>query len=79
MGWTAEGSKFESQWEQDFSPLQVVHTGSGAHAAPYPMGTGALSPEVKRPERKGNHPPPPSAEVKNTWIYTSTPPYIFMA
>jgi hypothetical protein len=23
--------------------------------------------------------PPASAEVKNTWIYTSTPAYIFMA
>jgi hypothetical protein len=24
-----------------------------------------------------DHPPPPSAEVKNAWIYTSTPPYAF--
>jgi hypothetical protein len=23
--------------------------------------------------------PPTSAEVKKTWIYTSTPPYVFMA
>jgi hypothetical protein len=22
--------------------------------------------------------PVPTAEVKNTWIYTSTPPYVFM-
>jgi hypothetical protein len=26
-----------------------------------------------------DHSPPSSAEVKNTWIYTSTPPYVFMA
>jgi hypothetical protein len=40
---------------------------------------GALSPEVKRPGRKADHSPPSNAEVKNTWIYTSTPPYAFMA
>jgi hypothetical protein len=40
---------------------------------------GSLSPGVKRPGREGNHSPPTSAEVKNTWIYTSTPPYVFMA
>jgi hypothetical protein len=33
---------------------------------------------VKRPEREAAHSPPTSAEVKNTWVYTSTPPYIFM-
>jgi hypothetical protein len=26
-----------------------------------------------------NHSPPTSAEVKKMWIYTSTPPYDFMA
>jgi hypothetical protein len=35
---------------------------------------GALYPEVKRPGCKANHSPPTSAEVKNTWIYTSAPP-----
>jgi hypothetical protein len=35
---------------------------------------GALSPVVKRPGREADHSPPTSAEVKNTWIYTSTPP-----
>jgi hypothetical protein len=28
----------ESRWEQEFSRLHVVHTGSGAHTAFYPMG-----------------------------------------
>jgi hypothetical protein len=37
------------------------------------MGTGALSPEVKRPGREADD-SPTSAEVKNTWIYTSTHP-----
>jgi hypothetical protein len=32
----------------------------------------ALSLGVKRQEHEADHPPPTSAEVKNTWIYTST-------
>jgi hypothetical protein len=39
---------------------------------------GALSPGVKRPGREADH-SPPSPEVKNTCIYTSTPPYAFTA
>jgi hypothetical protein len=42
------------------------------------MGTGALSPGVKRQGREALHSPPASAEVKKMWIYTSTPPYAFM-
>jgi hypothetical protein len=38
-----------------------------------------LSPGVKRPGYETDHSPPTSAEVKKTWVYTSTPPYIFMA
>jgi hypothetical protein len=41
--------------------------------------TGSLSTGVKRPGCEANHSPPTSAEVKKTWIYTSTPPYFFMA
>jgi hypothetical protein len=37
------------------------------------------SPGVKRPEREADHLPPTSAEVKKAGIYTSTPPYAFMA
>jgi hypothetical protein len=58
--------------------FQCFQTGSGAHPASYPMGTGALSPGVKRPGREADHSPPTSAEVNKTWIYTSTPPYVFM-
>jgi hypothetical protein len=35
---------------------------------------GILSLEVKRPGREAGHSPPSSAEVKNAWSYTSTPP-----
>jgi hypothetical protein len=41
--------------------------------------SGALSPGVKRPVREADHSPPASAEVKKMWIYTSTPPYAFIA
>jgi hypothetical protein len=40
---------------------------------------GAFSPEVKWPGREADYSPPASAEVKKIWIYTSTPPYAFMA
>jgi hypothetical protein len=40
---------------------------------------GAVSTAVKRPEREADHSSPASVEVKKMWIYTSTPPYVFMA
>jgi hypothetical protein len=40
---------------------------------------GSLFPGVKRPRREADHSPPTSAEVKNTWIYKSAPPYVSMA
>jgi hypothetical protein len=40
---------------------------------------GALSSGVKRQGREADRSPPTSAEVKKTWIYTSTPPYAFIA
>jgi hypothetical protein len=40
---------------------------------------GAHSPGVKRPGYEADHSPPSSAEVKKTWIYTSTSPYAFTA
>jgi hypothetical protein len=45
------------------------------------MGTGeggGLCPGVKQAEHEADYPPPTSAEVKKTWIYTSTPPYAFL-
>jgi hypothetical protein len=45
----------------------------------YPMENRNFTPEVKLPRREADHSPPTSAEVKNTWTYTSTPQYVFMA
>jgi hypothetical protein len=58
---------------------QIVQTGSGVHATSYTMGTRDSFPGVKRPRREADHSPPTNAKVKNMWIYTSTPPYVFMA
>jgi hypothetical protein len=50
----------------DFSSSPCVQTGSGAHPASYPMGTGGSFPGGKvRPGRDADHSPPSSAEVKN--------------
>jgi hypothetical protein len=57
--------------------LHVVPTGSGAHPASYPKTIGGY---ISGDKATGDHhTPPTSAEVKNAWIYTSTPPYAFMA
>jgi hypothetical protein len=39
----------------------------------------ALSPEIQRLGREVDHSPPTSAEVKKSWVYTSTSPYVFTA
>jgi hypothetical protein len=77
----------ERPWDRGFIPRKsesfaVLHsfqTGSGAHPASYPMGTGGSFPSgVKRQGREADPSPPSSTEVMNTWIYTFTAPY-FMA
>jgi hypothetical protein len=50
----------------DFSSSPCVQTGSGAHTASYPMGTGGSFPKGKAQLRRdADHSPPSSAEVKN--------------
>jgi hypothetical protein len=56
-----------------FSLLHVVQTGFGLTQPHVQCVPGALS-----PGREIDHSSPTSAEVKNTWIYTSTPPYALM-
>jgi len=34
---------------------------------------------LKRPKCEADHSPPSSAEVKNSWSYTYTFPYVFVA
>jgi hypothetical protein len=40
---------------------------------------GAFSLEIKRLGLEAGYSPQTSAEVKETWIYISTPPYAFTA
>jgi hypothetical protein len=51
----------------------------GSFQPPIHWVPGALFPGIKRPGREADHSPPTSAEVKKMWVYTSTPPYAFMA
>jgi hypothetical protein len=61
--------------EEDFSSSPCIQTGSGAHPASYPMGTGGSFPGCKaRPGRDADHSPPSNAEVKMSRSYTSSPP-----
>jgi hypothetical protein len=58
---------------QNFSIHQRVQTGSGAHPASYPVGTGVSSLGVKRQGREVDHSPPSGAEVKNDELYLHSP------
>jgi hypothetical protein len=50
----------------DFSSSPCFQTGSEAHPASYPMGTGCPFPVGEaRPGRDADHSPPSSSEVKN--------------
>jgi hypothetical protein len=53
---------------------EKLHTGSRNNSI-----KGDSFPRLKRQAREADHSPPTSAEVKKTWTYTSTPPYVFMA
>jgi hypothetical protein len=60
-----------------FSFLHRIQTSSGVHSASYMTGNGVISPWVKRAVRGDARSPPSSAEDRNVWSYTSTPPYDF--
>jgi len=55
------------------SPRHLVQTGSEAQWVP-----GTISIEVTRPGREASPSPQSSAEVRNTWSYTSIPQHVFM-
>jgi hypothetical protein len=51
----------------------------GPTQSPVNWVLGDLSPGVRWPWHEADHSSPTSAEVKKMWIYTPTPPYVFMA
>jgi hypothetical protein len=57
---------------RDISRLSNVQTGSGVHPSSYSIVAG------QRPEVEVSHPSASSAEIKNEWSYTSSPPYAFI-
>jgi hypothetical protein len=58
------GVGFRVPVEQEFSLLLVVQTGSGAHPASYPMGTGGSLLESKAAGHETNNSPPTSARSR---------------
>jgi hypothetical protein len=60
-------------------PLPFVQTGSGVHPASYPVDTEGSIPRGKASGAEAYNSPPTSAEINLTWVYTSTPPYTFIA
>jgi hypothetical protein len=74
-GWTIGVLGFDSRRELGiFLYTTECRTTLGPTQPPIQWVPGALSLEVKRPERESDHSTPSSAEVKNAWSYTSTPP-----
>jgi hypothetical protein len=73
MDWTTEGSEFESQWGQQFSPLHVIQTIHPIHCVLgcFPLG-------VKQLGREADHSPQTIAEVKKMCIGNNDPYYIIM-
>jgi hypothetical protein len=63
----------------NFSLHRRVQNGSDAHPASYPIGRGALSLGVKRPEREADHPPPSSVGVKECVELYLHSQYVFIA
>jgi hypothetical protein len=78
-GWTAEGVRSLSPGR---GRVFLLSTSSRPvlepTQRPIQWVAGALSPGAKRPGREADHTPPTTAEVKNIWIYTFTPPHVFM-
>jgi hypothetical protein len=64
-------------WSRNFF-LFASATGSDAHPDLCPMVTGGSSTVVKRPGCEADNSSSSSVDVKNSWMYTSTPPYVFM-
>jgi hypothetical protein len=79
LGYGLDDRGFESRHVVRISLFTTAsRTSLGPTQPPIQWVPGALSLGVKRQEREADHSPPSSAEVKNAWSYTSTPPYVFM-
>jgi hypothetical protein len=75
MGWTIGVLGFDSQWGLGIFLFSTTsRTALGPTQPPIQWVPGVLSLGVKRPGCEAGRSPPSSAEVKNAWRCTSTPP-----
>jgi hypothetical protein len=73
--WTIGVLGFDSRRGLGIFPSTAVsRMALGTTQPPIQWLPAALSLWVKRPGREADHSPPSSAEVKNAWSYTSSPP-----
>jgi hypothetical protein len=73
MGCTI-GVRFQTESKYLFATTSRLALGPTQH--PNQCVPGTLSLGVKRPKHKGSQSPLSSAEIKNAWSYTSTPPFV---
>jgi hypothetical protein len=75
LGYGLDDRGFETRQELGiFLFTTASRTDLGLIRYPIQWIPGALYLGVKLPGREADHSPPSSAEVKNAWSYTSTPP-----
>jgi hypothetical protein len=55
-------------------PIKVVDYGLHVVGSIPSRGRDISPQSVKLLKHEADHPPPPNADVKNTWIFTTTPP-----
>jgi hypothetical protein len=72
VDWTA-GVEFPAGAEIFIFATLVFILALGPTQAHMQLVPGVLTLGVKRPGREADHSPPSSADVKNSWSYTSTP------
>jgi hypothetical protein len=72
-------SEFEYLYHEEFSLPMSSRLVLESTQPPVQRIPGAFSPGLKEQRREADHSPPTIAEVKKTWVYTSTSPYAFMA
>jgi hypothetical protein len=78
-GWTAEGHSSSPGREYIFTLSIESSPVLGPTQASIRRVKCAVSSGVNRERREDDYSHSTIADVKNTWIYTPTPPYAFMA
>jgi hypothetical protein len=79
LGYGLDDQGFESrQGLGIFLFTTVSRLALGPTQTPNQWLPGALSLGVKLPGREADHSPPSTAEIKNSWSYTTTPQHTFM-